>query len=31
MLVTQGLEGWGEEDLIEKAAEFSIDVDEFKD
>jgi len=31
MLVTQGLEGWGEEDLIEKAAEFGIDVDEFKE
>ena len=31
MLVMQGLEGWGEEDLIEKAAEFGIDVDEFKE
>ncbi len=31
MLVMQGLTGWGEEDLIEKAAEFGIDVDEFKE
>ena len=31
MLVTQGLDTWGEEDLIEKAAEFGIDVDEFKE
>ena len=30
MLVNQGLEGWDEDSLIEKAAEFSIDVDEFK-
>ena len=31
MLVNQGLDTWGEEDLIEKAAEFGIDVDEFKE
>tara|TARA_B100000424_G_C22930462_1_gene494986 strand:+ start:1352 stop:1531 length:180 start_codon:yes stop_codon:yes gene_type:complete len=30
MLVNQGLDTWGKEDLIEKAAEFGIDVEEFK-
>jgi len=31
MLVNQGLEGWDEDSLIEKAVEFNIDVDEFKE
>ena len=31
MLVTQGLLSWGHDDLIEKAAEFDIDLDECKD
>tara|TARA_R100001224_G_scaffold91637_1_gene60908 strand:- start:6 stop:200 length:195 start_codon:yes stop_codon:yes gene_type:complete len=31
MLVTQGLLSWGHEDLVEKAAEFDIDLDECKD
>ena len=31
MLVNQGLDTWPEEDLKEKAAEFGIDIDQFKE
>ena len=31
MLVSQGLEGWDEDSLIEKAKEFSINIKEFED
>ena len=31
MLVTQGLLSWGHDDLVVKAAEFDIDLDECKD